>query len=83
MDNQRLFLGIALVFVLFLIWQAWIEEQTVARRPAQTQTMEGRPADTPPAAPAEDVPSARPAEAPPSEPDTPSGERIRVVTDQF
>ena len=83
MDNQRLFLGIGLVFVLFLIWQAWIEEQTVSQPPPQARTTERAAGDAPPQAPAEDVPDARPTQVPSAAPEAPSGERIRVVTDQL
>ena len=41
MDNQRLILVIALGFVLFLIWQTWIEEQ-MAKREAEREAAESR-----------------------------------------
>ena len=60
MDNQRLFLFVALSFVLLLLWQAWIKdygpEPQATAPPATTQT--ATPADTGadlPAAPAEPV----------------------------
>ena len=45
MDNQRLILVIALGFVLFLIWQTWIEEQ-MAKREAAREAAESEVTET-------------------------------------
>ncbi len=83
MDNQRLLLYLAFVFVSFLIWQTWQEQHS-----AKTLSYSDQPAATVPAeagslatAGATDVPQA--AE---SVPDLPVpkkslGQRIKVVTD--
>ncbi len=86
MDNQRLFLFIALCFVGLLLWQAWQRDyglQPVAQAP-QEQVVP--PSDT--AAPADDLPAApvsapgQPAASPaPDRALLPSGTRVRVVTD--
>lgn len=86
MDNQRLFLFIALCFVGLLLWQAWQRDyglQPVAQAP-QEQVVP--PSDT--AAPADDLPTApvsapgQPAASPaPDRALLPSGTRVRVVTD--
>ncbi len=84
MDNQRLFLVIALVFVLFLIWQAWMEEQMPPRQPQPVATETTRPDPGGEGVPQlGDVPGmvADPA-IPMPEPDR-QGQRVRVVTDQF
>jgi len=68
MDNIRLILVLALVFVLMLIWQAW--EQDYGQRPPQAQMQtQGEtnpaqaapvPTDAPPAAPEMPTPGAVP-----------------------
>lgn len=88
MDNQRPLLYLALVFVLFLIWQAW--QADYGPRPPQAAQQAGVPADpsTGPAQAPADVPAAadRTAGAAPL-PVEPAGtapsasRRIRVVTD--
>jgi YidC/Oxa1 family membrane protein insertase len=88
MDNQRIFLGIALLFVLFLIWQTWIEEQSAKRAPpaAEVTAVPGTGAEAPAGAPApppaQDVPTVG-AAAPAPTVDTSTGDRIRVITDQY
>ena len=82
-----MFLGIALLFVLFLIWQAWIEEQNAALTAPTAQSLtddrQGAVPAAPAFAPAADVPvpsaPAQTQEAPPAA----AGTRITVVTDQF
>lgn len=82
MDNQRLFLIIALVFVLFLIWQAWMEEQAAKTPPQAAVTTEpaAPPAST--AAPKQDLPSipAAPAGVPTIK-QLDTAQRIQVITD--
>jgi len=55
MDNQSLFLFVALSFVILLIWQAWVEDYG----PLPVEVTESAPAGTTPAtaAPAEDLPA--------------------------
>ena len=64
MDNQRLFLFVALSFVMLLLWQAWMEDYGPVP-PAKVPVAEtGQPADTLPGMPtdiltdASDLPSA-------------------------
>jgi len=97
MDNQRLILVIALGLVLFLIWQAWIEEQMVLNPPpvqTSTSTPTGSaPASAPGEAPAPtdstagEVPLAPGATAPTAAVSSTTtrsgGQRITVVTDQY
>ena len=93
MDNLRLILFFALLFVLFLIWEAWqqdygpqpqpqVAEQRVAEPPNAADTP-SVPADAPPAATAESLlpeVEVAPVPATPSHP-LASGQRIHVVTD--
>ncbi len=88
MDNQRLFLVIALVFILFLIWNAWMQEQVPQRPPAPVAEQTDRP--TEPGMDAEGVP--RLADVPDTftEPEArepfatePDAQRIRITTDQL
>jgi len=94
MDNQRLFLFVALSFVVLLLWQSWMEDygpapqvETVAPQenalpPATTASLPGGPADT------ADIPGA-PADMATMEralPDTDvlkKGQFIDVTTDLF
>ncbi len=90
MDNQRIFLGIALLFVLFLIWQTWIEEQSALNRPPVAETSTSTttgvapavPGDAPAPPPTQDVPPVT-GTAPGPVLQSSEGERIRVTTDQF
>jgi YidC/Oxa1 family membrane protein insertase len=86
MENQRLFLVIALLFVLFLIWEQWMEFQArkhappaVATPSAPARQGEGQPESPGPAA--QEVPSAAIPAAAPVQPALKSGQRIKVVTD--
>jgi YidC/Oxa1 family membrane protein insertase len=91
MDNQRIFLLIALSFVLLLMWAAWQEDYGPRRTPPPVETVEA-PTPTPAARP--DVPPAPPADvpalpeaappaiaAPPMDRVLPSAQRVRVITD--
>jgi YidC/Oxa1 family membrane protein insertase len=91
MDNQRLFLLIALSFVILLMFMAWQEDYGEPRRPPPAEVVEPRPdvpAPPPTAAPPADVPVA-PAPTPDAVPVVPgverlalpTAERVRVVTD--
>ncbi len=80
MDNQRLFLFIALSMILFLLWQAWEQEHRPVPAPVTA---------TAPAAPGE-VPAAPTAAAPEAKAPTPvkqegleRGRRVTIVTDLF
>ena len=84
MDNQRLFLFVALSFVVLLLWQAWMEDygpRPVADTPAPTA--ESATASAPPA---DDLPHAagdtQLAQAlPPEELVLATGQQVRVETD--
>ncbi len=89
MDNQRLFLGLALAFVVFLIWQTWTEEQARLRAPAPAARTEAAPAvpadpSSPPRA-AQDIPvAASPTGLVPSVGRSlETSGRISVITDQY
>jgi YidC/Oxa1 family membrane protein insertase len=85
MENQRLLLFAALVFVLFLLWQNWLEFQTKKHPPlappvatAPVGAVPGQPA----LIPGQDVPTAAPTvNAGPQA--LGGGQRLRVVTDLF
>ena len=87
MENQRLIFFAALMFVLFLLWQNWMEFQAkkhpppvppVATAPAHSAGQAGVPAP----APGQDVPTAAPAVG--AGPQAlGSGQRIHVATDLF
>jgi YidC/Oxa1 family membrane protein insertase len=86
MENQRLLLVAALVFVLFLLWMNWMEFQATKYPPPEplaTTTPADPAAATVPAPPTPDVPIAAPAPgvSPPSMPGV--GQRVRVITDVF
>ncbi len=86
MDNQRLFLVIALVFVLFLIWQAWMQEQMPPPQPRTVQTETTAAPEGEGVPQIGEVPGAAPELATaPSDPgdDQARGQRIKVTTDQF
>jgi len=79
MDNQRLFLFIALSMILFLLWQAWEQEHRPAPVPTTTSTT-GTPAEVP-AAP---VPNGAAPAGAPAKPETlERGRRIKIETDLF
>ncbi len=57
MDNQRLFLFVALSFVVLMLWQAWVEDyapppatEIAATTPAQPQISQGEDLPTTPQA---------------------------------
>ncbi len=88
MENQRLYLFIALSFVLFMIYNAWHEQH--APKPAQVAevpaAVQGVPAVAPTASP-NDIPGVQPA-TPMATQSSPvqsitQGKRIRVLTDLF
>ncbi len=78
MDNQRPFLIIALVFILFMIWQAWQIDNAPQPEPTTASAESGDlpPADVPAAPTA--TPGTVPTEAAPT---AAAQKRIRVVTD--
>ena len=83
MDNQRLFLFVALSLILLLIWQAWLQDYgpktapTVATALAQTAPAPAAAPDVPnAAAQTAAAPSATPAAA-----NIPAGQRIHIITD--
>ncbi|MDX1654921.1 MAG: membrane protein insertase YidC [Candidatus Competibacteraceae bacterium] len=88
MENQRLFLTIALVFVLFLLWQSWFEFQAAKYPPPATpaETAEtatgGADIPQPSAAPRQDVPTVTGVQSA-AEPALDSAQRVKVVTDLF
>ncbi len=91
MENQRLLLVIALLFVLFLIWQNWIEFQARKSPPPSVTTAPATPETVPEGGtqsrqdvPSQDVPSApTPSATQAPGPALSSGQRIRVITDLF
>ena len=90
-ENQRLILIAALVFVVFLLWQNWLEFQAQKYPPPAppTATAPVDPARPPLAAPVtgQDVPtvspSSNPVAASPAAALPSSGQRVRVITDVF
>ena len=91
MENQRLLLVIALLFVLFLIWQNWIEFQarkspppSVVTAPETSETAPEGGVQSQQDVPSQDVPSApTPSATQAPGPALSSGQRIRVITDLF
>jgi YidC/Oxa1 family membrane protein insertase len=87
MENQRLLLFAALMFVLFLLWQNWLEFQALKHPPpappvAAAPTDSTRPTSAP--APGRDVPAAAPVpSAALGAQALAGGQRVRVVTDVF
>jgi YidC/Oxa1 family membrane protein insertase len=85
MDNQRLFLFVALSFVVLLLWQAWMEDYgPVAPETVPSTQGEAAPADV--TATGDDIPAATPVPGEPvtALPDTEllkSGQAIVVETD--
>lgn len=69
MDNLRPLLWLTLVFILFLMWQAWNADYGEPRVPASAESRSAEQAlvDAPP----EDVPEARPIAAAPTDPTLP------------
>ena len=85
MENQRLLLFAALVFVLFLFWQNWLEFQAKKYPPLASPVAilpTGSTPSQPALIPGQDVPTAAPAvSAGPQA--LGGGQRLRVVTDLF
>ncbi len=92
MENQRLLLGAAMAFVLFLLWQNWLEFQAKKHPPPAPPAATAPVGATGPASlagstlpalkPGEDVPAAAPAVG--AGPQAlGGGQRVRVVTDVF
>ncbi len=85
-ENQRLLLFAALVFVLFLLWQNWLEFQALKHPPPAPPVATAPAASTVPSAvavaPGQDVPAV--ATAPGAGLQALSGgQRVRVTTDLF
>lgn len=84
-ENQRLLLFAALMFVLFLLWQNWLEFQALKHPPpaSPVATVTGSTVPSAPIVmPGQDVPVV--ATAPGGGPQTLSGgQRVRVITDLF
>ncbi|HOB62044.1 MAG TPA: membrane protein insertase YidC [Candidatus Competibacteraceae bacterium] len=88
MENQRLLLFAALVFVLFLLWQNWLEFQAKKHPPppptVAAATVGSNQAGKPAAAPGQDIPTAASmAGAPTGLQGLSSGQRVHVTTDLF
>ncbi|MDS4057175.1 MAG: membrane protein insertase YidC, partial [Candidatus Contendobacter sp.] len=89
MENQRLLLFAALMFVVFLLWQNWLEFQSVKHPPPVPPPVATAPTGpTSPAPPAtvsgQDVPTVAPvAKAAPGSQALGGGQRVRVTTDLF
>ena len=89
MDNQRLFLFVALSFVVLLLWQSWMEDYGPAPQTAEQETVTATTTDTADVADAEDIPGA-PADIAPQASALPetellksSQQYIEVETDLF
>lgn len=88
MDNQRLFLFVALSFVLLMLWQAWVEDYGPVQPEPQATTATGTAQPAAPVAEGEDIPSA-PAATTVTESAIPetellkSAQTITVETDQY
>jgi len=88
MDNQRLFPLLALLFILFLLWESWLQFQAQKHPPAPTATapattVQGETGAAAPGTPAKDIPSQAPTGAVPAPTALESGQRIKVVTDIY
>lgn len=88
MDNQRLFIFVALSFVVMLIWQAWLQDYGPKPAPVATEQTRSTPTPTPGANNATDVPAGATTSTTPGAAAVPavqaavaSGKRIRVITD--
>ena len=58
MDNQRLFLFVALSFVMLLLWQAWIEDYGPASQVTDSAGVAAPTGEAEPATGGADIPSA-------------------------
>ncbi len=88
MDNQRLFLFVALSFVMLLLWQAWVEDYGPAPQVADSSGVTATTEEAMPATNGADIPAAVTAGSAPevSLPDSDllaQGEMIEVETDLF
>jgi len=86
MDNQRLFLFIALGLILMLLWQSWEQERrATAPVPTAAAPAPGRPPVAGvPAAPAPGKAAPEAAAVPAAKPEAlERGRRVRVITDTF
>jgi YidC/Oxa1 family membrane protein insertase len=84
MDNQRLFLVVALSFVVLLLWQAWMKDYGPAPQSQPARATTEQPATT--VAPGEDLPQAGVESATkegfvPEEIALKTGQQVRVETD--
>jgi YidC/Oxa1 family membrane protein insertase len=88
MDNQRLFLFVALSFVMLLLWQAWVEDYGPASQVADSTEVAAPTGDAMPAPGGADIPAAATASSAPEAtlPDTEllaQGDTIEVETDLY
>jgi YidC/Oxa1 family membrane protein insertase len=88
MDNQRLFLFVALAFVVLMLWQAWIEDYGPVPQVESPQLQEGQVAAPAAVDTAEDIPSPVKETVPGSTPVAETGllktgQPVRVVTDLY
>ncbi len=87
MENQRLFLVMAALFILFLLWENWIAFEARKHPPPPTVTSApgptGQAVPQPPGAPAQDVPSGAAPGAIPAPAALESGQRVKVATDLY
>jgi len=88
MDNQRLFLFVALSFVMLLLWQAWVEDYGPATQVPDSAEVGAPAGDAMPATGGADIPAAVPAGSTPETtlPDTEllaQGETVEVETDLY
>jgi YidC/Oxa1 family membrane protein insertase len=88
MDNQRLFLFVALSFVMLLLWQAWVEDYGPAPQATDTTGIAAPAGDAAPATDGTDIPAAAPAVSTSEAglPDTElltQGDMVEVETDLY
>ncbi|MFO1429376.1 MAG: membrane protein insertase YidC [Candidatus Competibacteraceae bacterium] len=88
MDNQRLFPLLALLFILFLLWENWLQFQAQKhpppKAPVPAATIQGETTAPAPGAPAQDIPNQVPSAAAPTlTAPVESGQRVKVVTDVY
>jgi YidC/Oxa1 family membrane protein insertase len=88
MDNQRLFLFVALSFVMLLLWQAWVEDYGPAPQIPDSTESAAPAGDAAPVTSGADLPAAATASSAPETalPDTEllvQGETITVETDLY
>ncbi|MFA7387382.1 MAG: membrane protein insertase YidC [Thiohalobacteraceae bacterium] len=83
MDNQRLFLFIALSFIALMLWEAWQRDYSAPEPVTQEAEAPGRAATTAPAADLPAAPAAPRTQSSDAEAGLASVGRVRVVTDVF